>query len=373
MINLALFFTRDVGLKIWQRDGLFSREVEYYKHLLKNDVSPVFFTYDKIMSDFSACLPKGLSAKRIYPNIFKRNFIYNSISSLQFTNVFENIDIIRTNQFLGAREALNAAEKFKKPLILRGGYIFSRFARWQGKSQSFIKAAEEEETNAAQYASAIIVTTENMKSYISDAYKVDLSKIHVIGNTIPDIFFAAADNIGKDKRLCDVLSIGRHHPQKGYNLLLESLKDIPELRLKIIGSGPDIDTNRKKAEKLILNFELIESIENYKIPEILSVSDLFIMTSHYEGHPKALLEAMAAGCACIVTEGPGVNDEIKNNFNGIVVPRDIDALREAVLLLKGDFQLRQTLGRNASEYIKDKYAIDVTIPAEIEIYRKLLP
>ncbi|MHC4870712.1 MAG: glycosyltransferase family 4 protein [Planctomycetota bacterium] len=372
MINLALYFTRDVGIEIWQRDGLYSREVEYYKHLIEHNVTPVFFTYDKIFSNLQGCLPAGITAQRIYANIFKRNFLYNTVSNFQLKSTLNDIDIIRTNQFRGAREALNSAEKFKKPLILRGGYIYSRFARWQGKPQNIIKSAEEEERNAAQYSSAVIVTTENMKKYITESYKIDSSKIHVIGNTIPDVFFASADIARKDKRLCDVISIGRHHPQKDYGLLLESLKGIPELRLKIIGSGPDLSRNKRKAEKLTLQTEFIESIENFKIPEILSAADIFIMTSLYEGHPKSLLEAMAAGCACIVTEGPGVNDEIRNKINGIVVPRDSDALHEAVKLLKDDFELRQTLGRNASEYIKDRYAIDVTIPTEIDIYQKIL-
>ncbi len=372
MIKLGVFFTKNVGLEIWQRDGILSREVAFYNALEDRGVDVSFFTYDQKRFSIESPMLANIKCERIQQNIFNRNFVFNFLDKSRLKSSLAELDIIRSNQFYGAKEALSAARNFKKPLIVRGGYVYSRFALWQGKSQGVLKSLEAEERESMDYASAVIVTTSSMKDYIVRKYNLDRDKVYVIGNAIPDIFFKAAEVERRPKRLCDILAVGRHHPQKGYDLLLDTVRDVPDSRLTILGSGPDYANNIKFAKRYNMRFEFKERIDNHLLPNYLSSTDIYLMTSHYEGHPKSLLEAMAAGCACIVTEGQGVSDEIKNRKTGIVVPRDKDALLNAIDELRNDPELCRELGINASNYIQERYSLKESISLELAVYEDIV-
>lgn len=372
MINLGVFFTRNVGVDIWLRDGIFTRETMLYEALREKGVDTTFFSYDNFFYKSRELAEKGFSLKKIHEGLFHRNFISNFFDSFNLSGSLKGVDIIRTNQFFGAGEALAAAKLYNKPLVMRGGYVASRFFRWQGKSQNIIRNMEAEEREAAEYASAIIVTTLSMKKYLMENYSVSGDKIFVVGNCIPDNFFKIAANRDYEANSNIVMTVGRHHPQKGYDLLLKSCIGVSGAKVVIIGAGPEQEKDRKLALKNNLDFEFIPRVDNKDIPGKLSECGIYVMTSHYEGHPKSLLEAMACGCACIVTEGPGVSDEIENNKSGIIVSRDEDALREAIARLQGDAVFRKQLGENAAAHIRSKYSVEKAAEAELSIYKKIL-
>ena len=67
-------------------------------------------------------------------------------------------------------------------------------------------------------------------------------------------------------------------------------------------------------------FRLEKSVKN--IPEVLKTAELFVLSSDFEGMPNALMEAMAAGIACVSTDCPcgGPRELIKDKYNGYLVP-----------------------------------------------------
>ena len=76
-----------------------------------------------------------------------------------------------------------------------------------------------------------------------------------------------------------------------------------------------------------------------------------MLPSRFEGMPNALLEAMAAGLAVVVTDAsPGPLEVVKDGVNGLVVPsEDPKALAKAMERLATDPVLRAQLGSNARE------------------------
>ena len=111
--------------------------------------------------------------------------------------------------------------------------------------------------------------------------------------------------------------MGALQRQKGYFIMLDAVKEIikkyPFIILKILGRGPD----EEKIKKYICNNKLSDNVVLFgnrnDVPSILFKSDLFLMTSLWEGFSIALLEAMAVGLPIIATDVGGNSEAINKH------------------------------------------------------------
>ena len=86
------------------------------------------------------------------------------------------------------------------------------------------------------------------------------------------------------------------------------------------------------------------------LPERLAATQIFVLSTHWEGMPLALVEAMTAGCACIATDVLGVREIIEHGRTGLLVPPgDAPALATALQRLLQDAAFAEQLGRTARE------------------------
>lgn len=131
-------------------------------------------------------------------------------------------------------------------------------------------------------------------------------KVFVLYNLVPDIFFINTitnKNIRNKKLNC--LAVGHFKPQKNYSYLITSFKDLEDqkVQLDLYGEGP----MEKEMRQLIREYQLtninIVGLSD-KISEVINRYQVFISTSKYEGFGIALVEAMAAGLICIVSDIP---------------------------------------------------------------------
>lgn len=164
---------------------------------------------------------------------------------------------------------------------------------------------------------------------------------------------------GTYKRL---ISVGRLEPQKNHRLLINAFESVfkifPEYTLYIYGEGSKrVDLEKQIREKgLENNVFLPGNIAN--VFDELNKSDVFLLTSNYEGMPNALIEAMAMGLPVISTkcEGGGAEFLIDHNVNGLLVPIDSqEELEEALFKLINDVELCKKLG---AEAIKIRKTLD---------------
>ncbi|MBR4748789.1 MAG: glycosyltransferase [Abditibacteriota bacterium] len=152
--------------------------------------------------------------------------------------------------------------------------------------------------------------------------------------------------------------------QKRLDLLLRAfalvLKTFPEERLTLYGDGPDMPRIRRLAEKLGIEGSVDFAGFEPDLARALAAGKVFVMSSDFEGIPNTLIEAMAAGLPCAVTDcSPGgARVLIRDGVDGLITPRgDARALAEAVTGILSDPELARTLGANAA-LITDRFAPD---------------
>ena len=117
---------------------------------------------------------------------------------------------------------------------------------------------------------------------------------------------------------------------------------------------------------------LLGNIPNHKLPEILNQHELFILPSLWESMPKTLLEAMSCGLPVIGTATDGTREVIKHGKNGILCDTDSNSIREAIITLMGDEELKQRLGVNARKTIEERFSLEKLADKELELYWQLI-
>ncbi len=100
-------------------------------------------------------------------------------------------------------------------------------------------------------------------------------------------------------------------------------------------------------------------------------SCIFVLPSFYEGHPKALAEAMACELPVIGADSVGIREMIKHGETGYTCATDPDSIREAIRELIADPDLCTRLGRNARRYIQENYALDKIASLEATLLREV--
>lgn len=187
-----------------------------------------------------------------------------------------------------------------------------------------------------------------------------LKGVTLLPNPLPGAAAVAASDPALREKL--FLVVARLVPQKGVDVLLRALARqaaaLDGWHCEIVGDGPERDALRQLADQLgltaagpVASARAMVSFAGFQTPVApwLQRAAVFVLPSRFEGMPNALLEAMAAGCAPIVTDSsPGPLELVEAGVSGLVVPADDPgALGEALVRLATDAGLRMELGRSA--------------------------
>ena len=161
-----------------------------------------------------------------------------------------------------------------------------------------------------------------------------------------------------------LLAVGRLSGEKCFDSLIATFsqiaRDYPDWILVILGEGPE----RVALERQISNTSLPDRImlpgQVGNIGQWYEASDLYVMSSRFEGFPNSLLEAMACGLAVVSFDcDTGPRDIIRHNIDGVLVtPGDFQDLRTALVRLMRDGVLRQEYGDEAKNVI-ERFSVEV--------------
>ena len=209
-------------------------------------------------------------------------------------------------------------------------------------------------------AAAVVVQTFTVKSQMQT--KMPSTSFYVIPNPVPDadpdkhfdhLPVRSLVKITEDTKI--ISAMGRLDVSKGFDLLIQAFKavhvDHPECHLVIFGEGRE----RKNLERMVSSYGLQSHIHlpgSISTPRrYLSQTDIFVLSSRFEGFPNALLEAMASGLPVISFNCPsGPSDIIRDGIDGLLVPcEDVDALTVALSRLLSNTAERLCLSAAARE------------------------
>jgi glycosyltransferase involved in cell wall biosynthesis len=143
--------------------------------------------------------------------------------------------------------------------------------------------------------------------------------------------------------------------QKGFDLLLQAfalcLERHPSWTLSLFGEGTEHQQLCALAGRLGLERQVRFEPVTSEPEKVMRESDLFVLSSRYEGFPMVLLEAMASGLPVISFDClSGPREIIRDEIDGILVPpEDVKALAAAMDRLMGDNEERRRLGARAVE------------------------
>ncbi|MCX5794726.1 MAG: glycosyltransferase family 4 protein [Elusimicrobia bacterium] len=176
-----------------------------------------------------------------------------------------------------------------------------------------------------------------------------------------------------DARL--VLSVGNFKPQKNPEDFLTAARIVaqsqPDAAFVFVGDGP----LRRELEAGVGGLKPRFLLPGWRrdVAELLAASDVFVLTSLWEGLPRALVEAMKSGVVPVCYATDGVKDLIRNGENGVLVPqRDAAALAQRVKDLLMDDALRKRMGASAAASIGQEFDIDGMVRQQEELYLRLL-
>jgi len=152
-----------------------------------------------------------------------------------------------------------------------------------------------------------------------------------------------------------IIYFGRLVKEKGLEVLLDALVGT-EIKLKIVGDGPELEKLKVKSEKLKTNVEFIGHKTGEELHNLIRNSKFVVLPSvWYENYPMSLLEAGALGKAVVGTRLGGISEIIRDGENGFLAePNDANNLREKIQRLIGDKDLCKRMGRRAREMVVER-------------------
>ncbi|MSR71098.1 MAG: glycosyltransferase family 4 protein [Candidatus Taylorbacteria bacterium] len=217
------------------------------------------------------------------------------------------------------------------------------FSRSNQKQHFYLRFLKSLRNWVSQRALIIIVPSNYLKKIVFN-WGVAQDKIKVIYNAFEGIevpsesYDEIRSSFGFHGPI--IISVGRLVPWKGFRVLIDVVneisKDIKDIKLLIVGDGPDREMLQKKIddENLVDTVALTGKMSQKELFRYIKASNVFVLNTQYEGFSHQLLEVMALGVPIVTTSVGGNAELIESGLNGIMVSyNDKKSLSLAILTL----------------------------------------
>lgn len=172
------------------------------------------------------------------------------------------------------------------------------------------------------------------------------------------------------------VTVARFTAQKDHETLIRAVRQVvearPEARFLLVGSGPGMAAMQKLAENLGVADAVSFLGERCDVADLLAASDLFILSSLFEGLPLALLEAMAIGLPVVATRIGGTAEALGKDYPWLVEAGKVAGLSELVILALGDERRCQELGRDNRHRFEQFFRAELMAAKTAEIYQAVV-
>lgn len=370
-MRIVLFMTYGSSLKSWKEEKILERELALYDKFRESGIGVSIFSYGgkgekEIVSNQTG--PAVLHNKWHLPYC-----LYSCLAPLLHHSSLGQADIYKTNQMSGAHVARWCSKFFRKPIIVRQGYSLYEFTRddlsmrWR-----FKYLVRWYERRNLQGADATIFTTKEMAQRAIQRYQLNSSKVHIIPNYVVSSVWTPPYQVKMNNRRPIVGFVGRFTPQKNLENLVHALRG-QEVELHLVGSGKLEQQIRTLSAEWGVGCQVLGRMPQREIVEIMRLWHCFVLPSNYEGHPKALIEAMTFGMPILVADSPGIHGVIENKVEGIVVRPTVHGLRTGICeMLKMSSERRIQIGTSARKKANNLYGLDTIVENELTLFKQLL-
>lgn len=287
-------------------------------------------------------------------------YYIKSITKIINHMLFKEVDIIHihmshTGSFYRKYIILKIGKLFRKKVIihLHGSEFKKFFDKTNNLSKKLIK-------NMLCTTDKILVLGENWNNIIKS---IDQNaKTQILLNTV-----CIPKSIAiQEKEKVNILFLGALVVRKGIFELVEVVKNLKEnnilneYNVKFIlgGTGKEENIIKEKINNYKLNnyIELAGWIDGRKKEELLKTCHCFVLPSHNEGLPVAILEAISYGLPVISTKVGSIDEAVINDYNGFLIEAEnVKALENALTKIIKSHKLRSMLSENSRKLAIGKF------------------
>jgi glycosyltransferase involved in cell wall biosynthesis len=231
-----------------------------------------------------------------------------------------------------------------------------------------------------KYADAFLTVSRETRQQMIEVEDLDPKIVRILPNGIPPLPAPSGHDVRKELGLARdepvIGTVSLFRPQKALDVLIRSVplvaRDIPSLKVVIVGAGPEETRLRALVKELGLGRIVRFTGPRSNVADFLAIFDIALLSSDYEGTPLSVIEYMAAGKPVVATRVGGVPDLVEDGVHGLLVaPRDTEALARAVVRLLRDPSLRARMGVAARARQQREFSIDVTLDQLQLLYKEL--
>ncbi|MDO8728913.1 MAG: glycosyltransferase family 4 protein [bacterium] len=163
-----------------------------------------------------------------------------------------------------------------------------------------------------------------------------------------------------NRSVVTLITTSRLVEKNGIKDLINALKLLPNVKLRILGVGPLESELKLLATGLPVEF--VGFVSRDEIPTYLHYADIFVRPSLSEGMGISFIEAMAAGLPVVATRVGGIPDFLKDGETGLFCEvKNPESIAKQVKRLIEDDDLREMIKKNALNMVRKKYDWDLIV------------
>jgi glycosyltransferase involved in cell wall biosynthesis len=225
------------------------------------------------------------------------------------------------------------------------------------------------------FVQKIVAVSEAVKKYVVLSENISEDKVTVIFNGVELEKFLNKERKYPKKNEVIIGSLGRLTEQKGFDFLVKSMTLLKDEKVRCLVAGEG--KNREKLEKQIEKESLTNKIKflgwQQDTKKFLSLLDIFILPSRWEGFGIAILEAGLSGLPVIASKVDGIKEIIEDGVDGLLFEKgDFNELAEKISYLVGNPKERERLGSSLQNKVKERFFIEKIVKEYEKLYLRLL-
>lgn len=325
--------------------------------------------------------PLRIFAKQFNIGFLRNYLLLNMVRKI--IRLSRHYDLVHAHTYHWPAYAALIAKKYCSiPVVITGHSMLDRFVR-----EVDAGTYPQNMLNILKTTNAYVAISERINDQAVKLAGINKRKVIKIDNSVDTARFAKVSDQNTRVSIKDKYAIKPEDIVISYHGRLEKNKDIATLiralakvkdkniafKLIIHGQGDQYEYLSELVNSL--NLSAMIDIRGYvnDVEDILGVSDIYVLPSHIEGLPLALLEAMACGNICIATDIPGTNEVITNEKTGLLfTPSDVNDLAEKIIYvcdcLKNNPAYINKLKMNCKLLIETRFTLNSMINNYTELF-----